>query len=108
MKSATELLSSSQRDYVNSSSSVHTAIKYAHQDGFVESLNVFVSENEFNKNKIEKSEASATISNVFLTQKPEVNDAVLFENENKRWTVKTWRKLNDMYIIELTSQRYKI
>lgn len=106
---ALDLLAQSQQFYVNSGLGASRTIKYVHSDGTsIEELSVFANEVDKNNVDSDKSDAVATLSNVYLDQEPKQNDRVQFKNENLVWRVQSWKYLDSCYIIEITTKRYRV
>ena len=49
--------------------------------------------------------AKATLTNVILDFTPKQNDSVQLPDDARWWKVQNWRKLDGMYIIEITANR---
>ena len=45
---------------------------------------------------------------VDIANPPKQNDSVKLPNDSRWWKVQEWRRINDMYMIEITANRSRI
>ena len=107
---ANQLLFNSQKFFVESDLSPNDTIEYIYSDTNekVKDLHVFINHITDNEKTTNTNLSKATLANVILANPPEQNDSVKLPNDSRWWKVQEWRRINDMYMIEITANRSRI
>ena len=106
---ANSLLFNSQKWFVESDVSTNDIVSYVYEDNTrIDNLKVFINHISENENTGDKNLSKATLTNVILANPPKQNDSVKLPNDSRWWKVQEWRRINDMYMIEITANRSRI
>lgn len=107
---ANQLLFNSQKFFVESDLSVNDIIEYRYTESniAITDLHVFINHTTENDTTSDTNLSRATLTNVILDTPPKQNDSVKLPNDSRWWKVQEWRRINDMYMIEITANRSRI
>ena len=107
---ANQLLFNSQKFFVESDLSPNDIVEYIYSDTNekVTDHHVFINHITDNEKTTNTNLSKATLANVILANPPKQNDSVKLPNDSRWWKVQEWRRINDMYMIEITANRSRI